>query len=237
LVSEVGKLGKIRDPSEPIDFSNLIDPGDRLIVSQLSQNKQKVVLALNKIDLCKDKRLLLPLLTEWGKLRDFAAMVPVCANSGERVDALLAELRATLPLGPPLYPADMLTDSPERSLVAERVREQIFHATFREVPYATAVSIESWEERSGVRRGKRRDRQAVVISATIHVEKLNQKKILIGEGGATLRAIGTAARQDIEQLLGCPVFLELFVRVAPEWSRSPAGLRQMGYHPSDSRGG
>jgi len=240
LVSEVESL-KAKDelslePPSEAQAQELIDPGDLFIVEQLGKSKQKVVLTLNKIDLCKDKRLLLPLIAAWGKLRDFAAIVPVSAQKGQGVDQLLAELRAALPPGPPLFPEDMLTDVPERALVAERVREQVFLATYREVPYATAITIDSWEERTSERRGRRRGRRAIVIGATIHVEKPNQKKILIGEKGATLRAIGTAAREEIEALLGCPVYLELFVRVDPEWTRNPHGLAEMGYQAPDGRG-
>jgi GTP-binding protein Era len=243
LVTEVRDLEKKadleEDPDAEIDPASLIDPGDRFIVEQLKKAKQKVVLAINKVDLCRDKRLLLPLITEWGKLRDFAAIVPICAQSGLGVETLIAELRAALPQSQPLFPDDMLTDLPERALVAERVREQIFLATYREVPYATAVTIDSWEERGGAprgqgaRKGRPRSRRAVVIGATIHVEKPNQKRILIGEGGAMLRDIGTAARQEIEALLGLPVFLTLFVRVDPEWTHSPKGLRDMGYNPEE----
>ncbi len=233
LVSDVPKqlLAAEIDESTAPDLNNLIDSGDRFIVEQLARAKQKVILAVNKIDLCKDKKRLLPLLAEWSKLREFAAILPICAQKGLGVEDLLGELRAALPHSPPLFPDDMLTDSPERALVAERVREQIFLATYREVPYATAVTIDSWEERNNVRGGRRGARRAVVIGATIHVEKPNQKKILIGEGGQTLRTIGSGARQEIESLLGCPVFLELFVHVAPEWSHSPSGLRNMGYSP------
>lgn len=212
---------------------SLINAGDRFIVEQLASAKQKVVLVLNKIDLIKDKRQVLPYIAEWSKLRDFAAIVPVSAQNGLGMEELLTELCTVLPLSPPLFPTDMLTDAPERALVAERVREQIFLATYREVPYATAVTIDSWEERNGPphARSRHKKRRAVVIAATIHVEKPNQKKILIGEGGKTLREIGSAARKECEALLGCPVYLDLYVRVDPEWTEKPTGLRDMGYEP------
>jgi GTP-binding protein Era len=240
FVTEVGKLAAKREPDEPPPSPHeLIDPGDRFIVEQLARAKQKVVLAMNKVDLVRDKRLLLPLLNEWSTLREFAAIVPVSAQKGIGVDKLEGELASALPESPALFPEDMLTDSPERALVAERVREQIFRATYREVPYATAVTVDSWEEQHAPGRGGRRGRKKLVsIGATVHVEKPNQKKILIGEGGATLRTIGTAARLEIETMLGTKVFLELFVRVDPEWSHSQLGLREMGYDPhhSDGRG-
>lgn len=239
LVTEVSKLPTGSKDEEPLVPGKLIDDGDRFIVEQLAKAKQKVVVALNKIDLVKDKRLLLPLMTEWAKLREFAAIVPISAQNGVGVEQLLQELKGTLPVSPPLFPDDMLTDSPERSLVAERIREQVFHATYREIPYATAITIDSWEERKNARGTRSGKRRVVVIGATIHVEKPNQKKILIGEKGATLRDIGTAARQEIEAVLGCKVFLELFVRVDEEWSQKPSGLRDMGYNPpasGDERG-
>lgn len=239
LVSEVSKLSAAAREDEPLIPSQLIDPGDRFIVEQLAKAKQKVVVALNKIDLIKDKRLLLPLMTEWAKLREFAVIVPISAQTGLGVDQLLQELKSTLPVSPPLFPEDMLTDSPERALVAERIREQVFNAMYREIPYATAITIDSWEERKNARGTRSGKRRVVVIGATIHVEKPNQKKILIGERGATLRDIGTAAREEIELVLGCKVFLELFVRVDEEWSHKPNGLRDMGYNPptaSDERG-
>lgn len=238
FVTEVGKLAAKREPdAPPPSVDELIDPGDRFIIEQLARSKQKVVLAMNKVDLIRDKRLLLPLLEGWGKLREFISIVPISAQKGVGVEELERELAAALPESPPLFPDDMLTDSPERALVAERVREQIFRVTYREVPYATAVTIDSWEEKRAPGRGGRQGRVKLIsIGATIHVEKPNQKKILIGEGGATLREIGTAARLEIQELLDTQVFLELFVRVDAEWSHNQLGLREMGYDPHQGEG-
>jgi GTP-binding protein Era len=224
------------EPKEELEIDVSLDPGDRFIIDQLAKAKQPVVLVLNKIDLVKDKQRLLPLIAEWTKRRPFAAIVPMSAERGVGLDQLLRELRAALPPGPKLFPEDMLTDSPERALVSERIREQIFIACYKEVPYSTAVTVDKWEERTAEGGRKRGQRRAAVIHATIHVEKPNQKGILIGEGGGTLRAIGSLARQEIQQLLGCPVFLELFVRVDEEWTHSPSGLRDMGYNAPTSGG-
>jgi GTP-binding protein Era len=166
--------------------------------------------------------------------------VPISARTGDGVDRLRGELCALLPEGPALFPEEMLTDRAERWIAAEFVREQVFLATRDEVPYAVAVTIDAWEDRSAPR-GRRRpgapadgERSSVVVSATIHVEKEAQKKIVVGEGGRMVRDIGIQARAEIGKLLGCPVHLELFVRVDPRWSQTPAGLREMGYEPLPS---
>ena len=183
----------------------------------------------------RDKLRLLPYIEQWNALREFVAIVPISALTGRGIELLVDELRRALPPGPPLFPDDTLTDSSERTLVAERIREQLCLQTKKELPYASAVTVDGWEERKGTHGAKAGERLAVVIHATIHVEKPNQKLIVIGEKGSRIREIGTAARQDIAALLGCPVHLELFVRVDEEWSHSRAGLRDMGYTPSHER--
>ena len=137
------------------------------------------------------------------------------------MDDLLQVLEAMLPEGPPFYGEDMLTDSPERFIVAELIREKVFRLTGEEVPYATAVTIDSFKED---RRGK-----PVHITATIHVERDSQKGIVIGRGGRKLKQIGQAARTDIENLLDTRVYLELFVRVQKNWTRDTRALRNFGY--------
>lgn len=198
---------------------------EQYVAQELAQAGKPTVLAVNKIDLLGDKRRLLPLMESWSRLHPLLAIVPVSALTGEGVDALLRELRAALPAGPPLFPEDVLTDRPERWLVAELIREQVFLKTRQEVPYAVAVTVETWQDRPGRRGG----RAGVNLDATIHVEKESQKKIIVGEGGAMIRDIGTAARAEIERLLSCPVHVALFVRVDPDWTTRPAALREMGY--------
>jgi GTP-binding protein Era len=137
------------------------------------------------------------------------------------VDRLEDAVVARLPVGPALYPEEMLTDRAERFLAAELIREQAYHLLSDELPYSVAVTIEKFEERDG--------RKDVVIDAVIHVERDSQKRIVIGEGGRMVKEIGTRARGEIAKLLGCPTHLKLFVRVDPEWTRTGASLRKLGY--------
>lgn len=213
-------------------LGDLLETGDRFVAERLREIKKPVLLAVNKIDLLSDKRLLLPLIEQWGKLYGFRSIVPVSARQGLGVDRLVSELSAALPEGPALFPRDMLTDQTERFLAAELIREQVFLATHQEVPYAVAVTVDSWQERTAEEGRRKGQRIGAYIDATVHVEKEAQKKIVVGERGRMVREIGTAAREEIGQLLGCRVHLQLFVRVDPDWSKSAKGLREMGY---DSR--
>jgi GTP-binding protein Era len=188
----------------------------------LTRAELPVVLALNKIDRIKDKRQLLPMLAEadtWGPWR---ALVPISALTGDGCDRVINELRDLLPQGDPIFPSDMVTDLPVRFLVAELIREKVFRLTGQEVPYSTAVTIDQFLEPAQPDR-------PIAISATIHVEREGQKAIIIGKGGSMIKKIGTHARRDIEVLLEHPVFLELFVRVEPKWSRNDRGLKKLGY--------
>lgn len=212
------------------DATEAIGAGEEQALSAL-RGEAPCILALNKIDRIADKRQLLPLLEGYAKLRDFAAVFPVSAKTGEGLDALLEELVKHLPEGPALFPADQYTDQPARFLVAEFIRERVLLATRQEVPHAVAVLIEKWEEeplRKGVRaKAEERGAEGGVltrIAATILVERTGQKKILIGREGGLLKRIGTEARMEIEKLLGGPVFLGLFVKVQPNWREDPEFL-------------
>jgi GTP-binding protein Era len=197
----------------------------RYLLGALGENKKPAVLALNKVDLARDKRALLPVLDAWQKAYPFRALVPIAAATGEGVDLVESELIAALPEGERLFPEEMVTDRAERWLAAEMVREQVFLLTRQEVPYAVAVTIDTFEERPA-----HDDHPAdVVIEAAIHVEKDAQKGILIGEGGRMIREIGSRARHEIARLLDCPVHLQLFVRVEPDWTTNVRGLHKMGY--------
>jgi GTPase len=201
-------------------------PGDaeREILRGLAGARRRAVLALNKVDTLKDKSALLPRLVEWEKAGDFGAVVPISAQSGINVDALVAELCKLLPKGPPLYTPDTLTDRTERFLAAELVREQLFLRLRQELPYAVAVVIETWQER------QRDDGIAdVVIEAAIVVERDSQKAIVVGKGGTMIRDVGTAARAEISELLQRPAHLKLHVKVIPEWTTSPDALARLGY--------
>ena len=180
-----------------------------------------VMLVLNKIDAVR-KEELLPLMAYWSAQHGFAAVVPISARKKERLGLVLETVVGLLPEGQRYFPRDQVTDQPERFLAAELIREKILMLTGEEVPYATAVVV----ERGGAgKKKKRKDGKLPVtkIAAAIYCERTGQKAILIGKQGAMLKAIGTAARKEIEALLGTRVFLELFVKVQAEW-RSSRGL-------------
>ncbi len=206
-----------------------IDPvseADRDLVTRLPVGPDApVVLAINKVDLLRDKGRLLPLLEAFQKLRDFRAIVPISVRDGHNVDTLLAELVALLPENDAVYSPDTLTDRPTSYFVREYVREQVLAATAGEVPHALAVSVDSYEEGRIPR-----------ILVTLHVEKVGQRRILIGNGGEKIREIGSAARARIEQLLGQQVYLELFVRVTPSWKDTPRQLAELGYNQATPQG-
>lgn len=181
-----------------------------------------VVLALNKIDQLARKEDLLPMLGQASAWGNWAALVPLSAQQGDGTRQVVEALEALLPEGGPLFPPDTLTDLSERFLVGELVREKVFRLTEREVPYSVAVTVDQFLEPA-------EEGRPTAITATIHVEREGQKAIVIGKGGAMLKKIGTAARLEMERLLGGPVFLDLFVRVEPKWSQQDRGLRKLGY--------
>ena len=202
-----------------IDAGAGLTAADRAVAARLPTTGKPLVVALNKLDAI-DKPRLLPIIATVAELFPGCPVVPVSATTGENVDALLRALVELLPEGPRYYPPDELTDEPERAIAAELVREKVMLATRDEVPYAVAVSIDAFEEKP--------ERTLVVIKATIHVARQSQKPIVIGERGARLKSIGQSARHDLEALLGCRVFLELFVRVQEDWTRHPGRLREFG---------
>lgn len=182
---------------------------DEFALDIVKKSGQPCILLLNKID-ALDKQKLLPLIAEYKSLHDFAEVIPISALKRDGLDMLLGTVVRALPEGPRYFPKDQLTDQPERFLVAELIREQVLLTTDQEVPYATTVLIEQYEE------GERLTR----IAAVIYCEREGQKAILIGKQGATLKKIGTAARLQIEKLLNTKVFLELFVKVQAGWRDS-----------------
>ncbi|HTL74753.1 MAG TPA: GTPase Era [Casimicrobiaceae bacterium] len=200
-----------------VDAARITDQ-DREVVELLPANVP-VIVAVNKVDALDDKRALLPRIAEIAALRDFAAIVPVSAERGTDLEALARAIAAVLPEGPALYPDDDITDRDERFLAAEFIREKIFRQLGDEVPYGTAVEIESFEQEGELRR----------IRATIYVDKPSQRAILVGEGGSRMKAIATKARLDMEQLFGGKVFLDVWVRVKRGWSDSDAMLTRLGY--------
>ena len=177
-------------------------------------------MAVNKIDRMAPNQLI-EIIDQWSKRLAFKQIVPISALHGTQVEDLLQVMEGMLPEGPPFYADDMLTDSAERFIVAEMIREKVFRLTGEEIPYATAVTVEVFKETP---QGK-----MVRITATIHVERDSQKGMIIGRGGKKLKQIGQAAREDIEKLLSTKVYLELFVRVQKNWTRDTRALRKFGY--------
>ena len=193
-----------------IDVSHKLDPRDQFALDLVKQSKAKAFLILNKIDLIKEKSKLLPLIEEYRKLYDFAELFPISALKRKGLDDLLQAILSALPAGPAYFPEDEITDQPARFMAAEIIREQVLLNTSEEIPYATTVIVESFEE------GKRLTR----IAATIYCERDGQKGILVGKGGRMLKKIGTAARMQIERMLGTKLFLELYVKAEPGWRDS-----------------
>ncbi|MBR9976469.1 MAG: GTPase Era [Bacteroidetes bacterium] len=205
-----------------IDGARALERGDLLPVGLLDLLRKAgspVFAVITKSDLVADKKQLLPMMARLLEFYDFKAVIPISAPEGQGLDGLIDELRAVLPVGPQLYPEDMLSDAPERFFVSEIIREKIFEQYRQEVPYATEVFIAEFRE----------EEKCDHIAAEIIVERESQKRILIGSGGDALKAIGIAARKDIEAFLGRKVFLELHVRVRDGWRDNEAWVRRLGY--------
>jgi GTP-binding protein Era len=189
---------------------------DEHAVNALPKNTG-VLLVLNKIDRVKDKRALLPGMERHGRLFPFRDTIPVSARTGENLEVLREGIVGALPEGERLYPNDYITDQPLRFMAGEIVREQVLRNTHAEVPHAVAILVDEWEEKGELTR----------ISATIYVERPGQKVIVLGSKGATLKKIGTTARQQLEKLLATKVFLSLFVKVKPGWREDPSFLQSI----------
>jgi GTP-binding protein Era len=200
-----------------IDASQAFGTGDQYSLELIAPVQVPKVLVVNKIDKIR-KPDLLPLIDRYSKLAKFEEIVPVSALTGENVEALEKVLFRLLPAGPPLYPEDQISDRQERSIAAEIIREKLIERTGDELPYATAVTIERFEE------GEKLDR----IYATVHVERETQKGIVIGKRGQLLKDAGTAARLDLEKLLGRQVYLELRVKVRAGWRDDDRALKSFG---------
>lgn len=193
---------------------------EKLLMRKLPPLKIPVILALNKIDLV-DKSTLLAAIDSWANRYPFHAVVPISARLEWQLEDLLQEMTLALPQGPPFYSQDAWTDMPQRFIAAELIREKVFRLTGQEIPYAAAVTIDTFKP---AKVGK-----PLTIHATIHVERGTQKGIIIGKQGSKLRQIGEAARKDIEQMVGEQVFLKLFVRVQKNWSKDTRAIRRFGY--------
>jgi GTP-binding protein Era len=194
--------------------------GDAYVTKLLKDVDVPVVLVLNKIDLLA-KAKLLPLIAQLRGWREFAAIVPISASTGDGVDGLERELLAQLPEGERLFPEDYLTDQPERVLVAETVREKVLANTHDELPFSTAVAVDQFDE-------PERPGGLLRVYCTIYVETESQKPIVIGRAGAMIKKIGTEARQDIAAFFNCKVYLDLRVKVKPDWRDNERMLDSLG---------
>ena len=201
-----------------IDASEKFGGGEKYILERLKATDRPVILVVNKLDLIEREKVL-PIIADYSARRNFAAIVPISAADGTNVDALLDELKKHLPEGPKYYPDDMVTDQPERLIVAELIREKLLHLTEDEVPHSIAVDIEEITTRPN---GDH------YIRAHIYVERESQKGILIGKKGAMLKKVGETARPEIEMLLGSKVYLDLWVKVKKDWRNSVGAIRNFG---------
>ena len=206
-----------------VDVTEKMGAGEQYILKQLANVRVPVLLAVNKVD-CIPREQSLPIIESYAKVYDFAGIVPISAREGENLDGLLAEIKAHLPEGPQYYPADMVTDQPERLIVAELVREKVLALTRDEIPHAIAVDIEEMTTRQ---------KGDVYIRAVIYVERESQKGIVIGAKGALLRTIGAQARADVETLLGAKVYLDLWVKTRKDWRNRATALREFGFYETD----
>ncbi|WP_413476219.1 GTPase Era [Latilactobacillus fuchuensis] len=195
-------------------------PGDQYIMNQLKNVKKPVYLVVNKIDAIHPDDLL-PLIEQYRHELDFKAVYPISALEGNNVPEMLAELEQTLPEGPQYYPEDQLTDHPEYFVVGELIREKILELTHEEVPHSVAVVVERMNERVN---------DKLQIEATIVVERDGQKRIVIGQKGAIIKAVGIRSRREIEALLGEKVNLKLWVKIQKNWRDNNQYLREFGYN-------
>jgi len=200
-----------------VDATQPFSEEDDRSLSILRRHKIPALAVFNKIDAVKTKHDLLPLMEEFGKHYEFSEFLPVSAATGEGLDELRRLVIARLPEGPQYFPPDHVTDQPARFLAAELIREKILHATRQEVPHATTVVIEKWEETPKI----------VNIYASILVEREGQKGIVIGAKGAALKRTGTLAREEMEALFGIRIFLDLHVKVESQWREKPAYLNAL----------
>jgi len=203
-----------------VDVTMPLPDQDSSPTEYLRNVEQPVLLLMNKVDLV-EKEKLLAMIAAYEALYPFHTILPVSAKKGDGTELLIAELCKILPVGPRLYPEDIPTDATERFIVAEMIREKIFLQTGQEVPYASAVTIESFKENPA--------KNLVTIHATIYIEKDSQKGIIIGKGGSKLQQIGKAARKDIEELLDQQVLLKLWVKVRKDWSKDPHFMKELGF--------
>jgi GTPase len=201
-----------------VDATRKDEASDQFLFSLFQKSKTPVFLLLNKIDLLRgEKRKLLPLIEQYAKLYGFREVIPISARKSEGLDILLEKTVAALPAGPPYFPEDQVTDQPARFMVSELIREQVLLNTAEEVPHSVTVLTEQYEELPKLTR----------IAAVIYCEREGQKRILVGKKGQMLKKIGTAARLEMEKMLGSKVYLELFVKVRANWREARGFVEEL----------
>ena len=201
-----------------VEPSTFVGAGEKHIVEQLAKVTTPVILVINKVDMVKKEEVLMSI-DAYRKLYDFAAVVPVCARSGENTDELIKVMMKHLPAGPQFYDEDTITDQPERQIVAELIREKALHCLNEEIPHGIAVAVDSMKRRKKI----------MDIEATIICERDSHKGIIIGRQGSMLKKIGSTARYEIEKMLACKVNLQLWVKVKKDWRDSEFLMRNFGY--------
>ncbi len=202
-----------------VDATEEPGPGEEYILERLAAVTTPVILVINKIDKLPRAQVL-PIIQRYAAKREFTALVPVSALTKTNLDNLVAEIKKHLPAGPKYYPDDMITDQPERLLIAELIREKVLQLTREEIPHSIAVDIEEVATR---------DNGDLYVRAVIYVERDSQKGIVIGAGGAVLKEAGRQARADVENLLGSKAYLDLWVKVKKDWRNRPGVLKSLGY--------
>ncbi|MCT4612332.1 MAG: GTPase Era [Clostridia bacterium] len=198
-----------------------IGPGDKFIIESLKNTNKPVFLIINKIDTLKDREELLEIIVNYKNLYDFEEIIPISALKGDNTEVIIDEITKRLEEGPMYFPEDMVTDQPERQIVAELIREKALHLLSDEIPHGVAVVIESMKRRGS--------RNIVDIEAVIYCERKSHKGMIIGKQGNMLKSIGSNSRIEIEGLLGSKVFLQLWVKVKKEWRDSEFYLKNFGY--------
>ena len=195
-------------------------PGDKYVLKRLKELSGPVILVINKIDLV-NKEQLAKVIDFWWQEHHFDEVFPVSALNGENVQALVEKIIEYLPEGPQYYPDDMITDKPERFIMAELIREKVLHLTSQEIPHSISVMVDEVKKRSD---------DLVLVNATVFVERDSQKRIIIGKGGSMLKQVGQLARKEIELLLGSRIYLDIWVKVKKDWRNHDGLLRTLGYY-------
>ena len=197
-----------------------IGPAEQELISRIKQIGAPSVLVINKIDTVEEKEKLLEIMAVYGQAHDWDAIVPISAQNGDGVEELLQVLSGWIPEGPQLFPEDMVTDQPERQIMAEIVREKLLRNLDKEIPHGTAVEVTKFSQR---------DNDIIDCHVTIYCEKDSHKGIIIGKKGAMLKKISTQAREDMEAFMGAKVYLETWVKVKENWRDSPNAIQNFGY--------